>query len=430
MKKKLVIGVIILTAIGVLITINAVRSKNIGAFSSGKAVEVRVVDTEVRDLDSTISVNGTLEEVNKQEVYFDSAVRVVKVLIKKDQLVRKGQKLVELDLSDLYSQLNQLKVNLRIQRINLDKLKSSLNLQNTTRAKSDVEQARIAKEQAEVNYQRLQQLYREGAVSQVELDNAKVQYDNAVIQFNTAQSVLRETEKNNSDLKINNAKDIETQVEQIKLAELKIDELEHRIEKLEKTSTANIDGVVSEINVEEGSITSPAVKAFRILSPDSLRVRLEVKEFDILKVKSGQTAEITGDAFPDKTIKGSVETVGAVAKKKEGVSSGEQAFVDVTVMVDNYEKILKPGLSVNATIITETKKDAVVIPFDTFQEDKDGNKWVFVVENGSARKKDIKTGISSGLDLEVTSGLTGNERLVKDPPSRLKDGMKVIVKDN
>lgn len=426
MKKKLIIAGIIVGLIGLMIVGNIIKSKSTGAFSNGKAVEVRVTNAKIQDINSTVSVNGVFEEVDKKEVYFNSAVKVEKILVKENQEVTKGQKLVNLDLSELNSQLNQSRVNLSIQKIGLKKLTDSSNLQDITKAEAEVKRTKSAVEEAKENCDRMQQLYAQGAVSQVDYKDAKTQYDNAVLQYDTAQASLNEMKKNNSDTLKNNGNDIENQTQQVRLAELKIQELEDKMNQLNEDSISPMNGVVSQLNLEEGSMTNPAAMAIKIINPGSLRVNLEVKEFDILKIKVGQPVNITGDAFPDKTIKGTVESIGSVAIKKQGTNS-DQAFVEVTVLVNDPERILKPGFSVSADIITETKKGAVVMPFDTLQEDKDGNKWVFAIENGIAKQKNIKIGISSGLDMEVTSGLKGKEELVSDPPSRLKDGMKVII---
>lgn len=429
MKKKLIIGGVVLTAIALLVTVNVMKSRSTGTFSKGKAVEVKVVNAKVQDINATVSVNGVVEEADKEELYFDTSVKVNNVFIEKDDKVTKGQRLFEFDLDELYSQLNQAKINLNIQIITLNKIEDSLRLQNTSQAESTLEQAKITMEQAKSNLDRVQQLYNIGAASYTEFENAKTQYDNARLQYTTAQNNLDDIYKNNSDLSSNTSKDIKNQKEQIRLTELKIQDLETKINKLVSQSVSPIDGVISELNVQKGSITSPSTKAVKIINPDHLELKLEVKEVDILKVKEGQMVEITGDAFPDKKINGTVKSIGMVATKKQGVNNSDEAFVLVTVSADNTEKLMRPGLSVNAKIITDTRKNVVVVPFDVFQEDKDGNKWVFTAENGIAKQKSIKTGISSNLDLEVVSGLTGNEVLIKDPPSRLKDGMKIIVQD-
>lgn len=412
MKKKLIIAGSILAVIVLIITINIVKTKSNGTFG-GKAVDVKVVSTKLSDISAIVSVNGIVEESDKEEVYFDTPVKVTNVLVEKDDIVAKGQKLIELDLDDLYSQLNQAKVSLNIQKITLSKIQESFRLQNTN-------QLQYAMEQAKSNFERIEKLYNQGAASLVEYQNAKTQYE-------TALNNLQDLNNNNDNLSVSTARDIENQQQQIELTTLKINDLQTKINKLLSQSISPIDGVVAELNVQKGSMANSSVKAYKIINPDYLQVKLEVKEVDILKVKEGQMVEVTGDAFPDIKLSGVVKTIGTIAIKKQGASNSDEAFVQVIISIDNTQKVLKPGISVNANVITETKKSVVIIPFNTFLEDKDGNKTVFVVNNNIINQKKITTGISSKLDLEVTSGLTGNEKIVEDPQQKLKDGMKINI---
>jgi HlyD family secretion protein len=83
--------------------------------------------------------------------------------------------------------------------------------------------------------------------------------------------------------------------------------------------------------------------AIKIINPDYLQVKLDVKEVDVLKIKQGQEVEVTGDAFPDKKFKGFVKSVGTVAMKKQGISNSDEAFIQVIGFCRNTEKVLKPG---------------------------------------------------------------------------------------
>lgn len=427
MKKKILIGIGVVVLIAVLITVNLVRTKNVAVFGGAKPIEVNMVKARVQDINETINVNGEIQEVDSEDIYFSAPVRVNSVLVEKDQHVRKGQKLVDLDMDDLYSQIEQGKVNLNIQQIGLDRVKDTLKTQNTAQLQSALEQSQTAMNLAKKTLDRNQTLYNQGAVTLSDYENAKTQYDNTKIQYSVAQNNLADVSSNNDLLVNGNQKDVQNQTEQLRLTELKIQDLESKITKLTKESMSPIDGVIVDLNLQRGSTTNPAMLAMHIVNPDKLEIKLEVKEIDILKVKDGQEVEVTGDAFPDKTMKGVVKSVGAVARKKQGVSNSDESFVEVIVTVDNRKNELKPGMTVNAKIITSRKSSAVIISFDSFVEDKDGNKSVFQVENGIAKQKNIAVGISSGLDLEVTGGLKGNEVLIQDAPARLKDGMSVVA---
>lgn len=427
MKKKILIGVGVVALIAILITVNIVRAKGKGVFGGSKPIDIKTIEARILDINETVNVNGEIQEVESEDIYFDSPVRVNKVLVEKDQHVKKGQKLVDIDIDDLYSQLEQANVSLNIQKISLDRLKDTLKTQNTSQLQSALDQAQSAMNQAKKALDRTQNLYNQGAATLFEYENAKTQYENTKTQYSVAQNNLLDVSNNNETLVNGNQKDLENQSEQMRLTQLKIQDLESKIAKLNKESISPIDGVISQLNLQRGSTTTPAMRSMQIVNTDKLEIKLDVKEIDILKVKEGQDVEVTGDAFSGKVIKGVVKSVGAVARKKQSVSNSDESFVEVLVYVDNQDNQLKPGMTVNAKIITSRKSKAVVISFDAFTEDKDGNKSVFVVENGIAKQKNITVGISSGLNLEVTSGLKGSESLVQDPPSRLKDGMSVNV---
>lgn len=427
MKKKIIIGVSVLFLIIILITIGALKSKSAGAFSSGKAISIKSTQAKIQEIKATVPVSGNIEEIGKSDVYIDTSLRVNKVYVEKNDVVKTGQKLVDFDLSDLYSQLNETRINLNIQNINYNKIKDSFKTQNTQQLQSSFGQAELALNNAKQNYERVKKLYNSGVSSLIELENSKSQFDSAQTQYTIAQNNYNDLNKNNEDLANNNNKDIQSQFEQVKLIQLRVQDLERKINRILEQSKSPIDGIITEKNVEHGNIISPAQKIFSIMDTNKLQIKLEVKEVDILKIKEGQEVEVTGDAFPGKTIIGSVKSIGATAIKKMGGSNSDDAVVEVLVSVDNSDNILKPGLSVNAKIITQVKQNAVVISFDSFQEDKDGNKWVFVIENNIAKQKSITVGISSDMNIEVLSGLDGTEKLVQDPPSRLKDGMKVTI---
>lgn len=430
LKKKIIIGIVIILVVCGFISINILRSKSAGVFSNGKAVEIKTVNARIGDIDSYVSVNGVAQEVDKEEMYLDMSVRVKNVYVEKDQKVVKGQKMFDIDLDDLHSQLAQTKIQLNIQKLQLEKIIGSNKLQNKSQLEASLQNAKTNYENVQESYNKFQKLFDSGAVSKTELDNLESQYNSAKTQYDIAKSNVEDINDNNNDKTSSNEKDIKNQEEQIKLTNISVNDLEKKISKLEKQIYAPIDGIITELNVQKGSLTNPSMYTMKIIDPSTIRVKLELKEVDILKIIKGQRVEITSDSFPNKKIDGEVSSIGAVALKGQGISNGDEAFFEVLVDAKNKDGVLKPGLSVNAKIITVSVKDAVIVPFDTIQEDKDEKKWVFVVDGNTAKMKTIEVGINSELDLEIKTGLLGNEVLVQDPPSRLKDGMKIAVDIN
>jgi RND family efflux transporter MFP subunit len=180
------------------------------------------------------------------------------------------------------------------------------------------------------------------------------------------------------------------------------------------TIVAPMDGVVLRRDGEIGEIAEAGQILFRVGVPKPLQVVAEVNEEDIPRVVVGQTALFRTDAFPDGRLEGKVSEItpmGDVAAKTFRV---KMALPDDTP--------LKPGMSVEANIVTREKPNALLIPADALQ----GNA-VFVVDGTRVRKRDVKVGIRGTRTVEVLSDLADGERVASPAATELKDGSRVRI---
>ena len=180
------------------------------------------------------------------------------------------------------------------------------------------------------------------------------------------------------------------------------------------TIFAPMDGVVLRRDGEVGEIAEAGQILFRVGVPKPLQVVAEVNEEDIPRVHVGQTVLFRTDAFPDRQLAGTVREItpmGDVAAKTFRI---KVALPDDTP--------LKPGMSVEANIVTREKPNALLVPADAVQ----GNA-VFVVQDGRARKRKVEIGIRGTRQVEVLSGLSEGERAASPAPTDLADGDRVRV---
>ena len=180
------------------------------------------------------------------------------------------------------------------------------------------------------------------------------------------------------------------------------------------TIVAPMDGVVLRRDGEVGEIAEVNQILYRVGVPKPLQVVAEVNEEDIPRVQVGQTALFRTDAFPDRRLEGKVSEItpmGDIAAKTFRVKI---ALPDDTP--------LKPGMSVEANIVTREKPNALLIPADAVQ----GNA-VFVLDGAHVRKREVKIGIRGTREVEVLSGLADGERVASPAATDLKDGVRVRV---
>jgi macrolide-specific efflux system membrane fusion protein len=111
--------------------------------------------------------------------------------------------------------------------------------------------------------------------------------------------------------------------------------------------------------------------------------------------------------------------------KKNVTSNGQETVIEAIISIDKSDVELKSGINVNCEIFTENKKGVLVADFDMMKEDKDGNKFVFVVDKDNImRKKQIKLGVNTDMKAEVISGLNEGDMVVIKPLPSHKDGAK------
>lgn len=96
----------------------------------------------------------------------------------------------------------------------------------------------------------------------------------------------------------------------------------------------------------------------------------------------------------------------------------------VTIGVIGNAELLRPGYNVDLNITTARRKAALVVPYEAIVED--GNESaVFVVKDGVARKRQVRTGISDEMRVEILDGVSSGDRVILNPPEKLEDGSLV-----
>lgn len=178
-----------------------------------------------------------------------------------------------------------------------------------------------------------------------------------------------------------------------------------------------LSGLIPEQQLAPGTRLQAGQAAFRIVDLHEMRVSAEVEEADIIKVRKGQRAEVVLDAYPDRVFRGKVIQVGA--KGKSG-SSGTTVF-PVTILLDRSEVPLKIGFNATVDIEASSRSDVVTVPLSAVM--RSGREtFVYVVEKGVARRREVVTGLEAEDMVEVVEGLEAGERIVAEGASRVRDG--------
>ncbi|MBT2719646.1 efflux RND transporter periplasmic adaptor subunit [Bacillus sp. ISL-46] len=176
--------------------------------------------------------------------------------------------------------------------------------------------------------------------------------------------------------------------------------------------TAPADGKITTISVTDGERVTNGQVIAHLTDYENLQTVVQVDELDITKIKKKQTVSITVSAYPDTTFTGKVTDIAA-----EGTSANGTSTFDVTIHIDQ-PKNLKVGMSTEASILTESKENALYVPVDGVYS-SNNEKYVVVTStstdassaSSTSQQKTVKTGISTDDYVELTEGVTAGETI-------------------
>jgi HlyD family secretion protein len=199
---------------------------------------------------------------------------------------------------------------------------------------------------------------------------------------------------------------------------------------------APFDGVVQQLGsaptsgatttpLAPGDAVTPGMVLFTIASAGPMIVKAQVDEQDIINVKVGQRAHITGEDFPGRKLSGTVTNIAAVVLQVNAAGNSAKN-VETTISLDRAYPFLRAGMSCDVDIITGKAENALVVPLSAIVDDK-AKHYVYVIKLGKAVKVEVKKGLASDTDAVITSGLHSGDVVATTNAKDLKDGETVIA---
>jgi RND family efflux transporter MFP subunit len=186
----------------------------------------------------------------------------------------------------------------------------------------------------------------------------------------------------------------------------------------ESTIISPIDGIVTTKYIDEGNLIKVGDRIVTIADMKTVKVVVAIAEKYGGDVAVGMPVRIKVDAFADRVFDANVYSVYP--------SLDEQTHtIQVEIRLDNSEMLLKPGMFARVTLVTEAKKDVIVISRDVVLGGKIDEPYVYTVEDETAHKRVVSVGIIQADRCEITEGLKAGETLVVNGMHLLTDGSSV-----
>lgn len=188
----------------------------------------------------------------------------------------------------------------------------------------------------------------------------------------------------------------------------------------ESTIISPIDGIVTAKHIDQGNLINVGERIVTVADMETIKVIVAVAEKYAEGITVGTPARIKVDAFGDRVFNAEVYSVYPALDEQTHT-------IQVEIRVNNDESLLKPGMFTRVILVIQRKDDVVVIPRDVVLGVRIDEPYVYVVEDGAARKRPIKLGIKQADVYEITAGLRSQETLVVNGMNYLIDGIKVEV---
>ena len=412
----------ILIGIGAVALIGGIVAASILSRPKAKGEEVYMAKAAVKDISSFVQATGRIEARTKVNVQSSVIGEIRELPVKEGSEVRKGDLLVQIDPERYKQEVERLESGVRSQAI-------------------VIEQAEVALKNAERQYKRNQALFgSSGLVSQQTLEQSELDFQTRSI-------------------------DLKNMKEQVAQAEASLAKARDDLSKT--TIRSPINGTVTQLNAEKGEITltgtmnNPGTVIMIVSDMGEILATVDVDETRVTQLAIGQKARIVVDAVGEAhPYTGRIDEIRGSALQRTGQQS---KVFEVKIALDTVDAKLRPGMTAKARIETERADHAVSIPIQAvmIRPEKDvaaaakgdaktdvkadpktdtkapaaatpvtnagsaktdeTKECVFVVENGKARLRAVKSGIGDETTVAILTGIKDGETVVIGPYRALRD---------
>ena len=397
MLKKHLIALVTVACLTVLTSCTTHETK---AASEQPGVPVQVRAPAVVERAESVSASGSVEGSETADVAFLVTGRVSKVLVEEGQHVTKGQLLAEIEPTDYTNTFNAATA----------QKEAALAVQQRADAgfrKQEVEQARIDFERAEDEYKRMKILVEKKSLPPNDFTKFEAAYKAAKERYDMAREGTRK-------------EDILAATAQARAATAQATE-EHK--RLSDTQLlAPISGNVAMRKVDPGQTVAAGMPVFTIVDLNPVKVRVGVPEADIDKVKRGATGEVSAPSLPGQCFTGKVTIIGVAAEPASRTYA-------VKLLVPNPGPVLLAGMVAEARIFGPAKIRSLTLPGEAIVPDPQGAPTVFVYSSDRKRvyARRVEVGGPVGKEIEIRSGLRGDEQVVVAGQGKLREGSLVEI---
>ncbi|HTX57196.1 MAG TPA: efflux RND transporter periplasmic adaptor subunit [Candidatus Acidoferrales bacterium] len=373
-------------------------------------LNVDVAPAVRRDIATYISLDGQVAPLEQSVLAFQQNGTITSIAVNVGDRVRAGQPLAQIDSSVLRAEYAQAQAQAKQQSATAEGSQVGLPVQIETN-EATLQTSQAALRNAKLVYDQDVALYKDGYVSEAQLEAAHAAYVQAEQTYQTAYIGLR-----NNDVSEQNTK---AAIAAAQAAQANAHTLGTQV--AQTTLYAPYDGVITQRLLDPGAYASPSSPVLAISRVAQLWININVPDTDLPYVRPGSAVSFTSSSLPGRTFHARIDTVNAVP------TSGTLSYL-ARVQMTNLDDFLRGGMLVTATLLRQAHANAIVVPRSAIAQTENGYAVYVVGADNKAQEVPVQLGIQTDTLSEVISSkVQPGTKVITTRPDALRDGSTVAI---
>lgn len=358
------------------------------------------------ELIQTVVASGRVESPARVEIASEMTGTVISVPVAEGQTVRAGQTLIILESSDERAAVDQARAAVDQAAARMRQIKEL----NQPVSEQTMLQAQATLEIATKQYERNLELFKNGFVSQAQLDDSLRNLNIAKSQAEAAQLQASAVLNKGSDYALAESA----------LNQARANEKVARAKLRNTVIKAVSGGILISRSVEQGNVAM-AGKTLMVMSPGGkTQLVVQIDEKNLRFLKLGQQALVIADAYPGERFKAVVSYINPAVDATRG-------SVEVKLDVRSPPDFLRQDMTVSVDIEVARRAEALTLSISAIRDGAGVEPWVMVVDNGRTQRRKIKLGVRGNSRVEILDGLREGDQVLPATGIAVKEGKRVRV---
>ena len=385
--------------------------KKSGKRSFQTEIAVQISPVIRKHLTYSLNATGDITPMMQVDLFPKVSGYLERIDVNLGDSVRQGQVIAQIDRSDFLQKVKEIDAKVAQAKANLSELEAGSRPEELRQAEEAVRQAQSRFNNAKLQQERIEALFKRQVISKKEADLAEMDYTVAEAQLAASQQNLK--------LVREGARQEVKEASRGKLKEMEALLAQEQIRLQNTLIVAPFQGEIIRKCVDAGALVSSSTPIVTLVHTMTLKIVANVLERDIPLLKPGMKAKIQAEAYPGKVFEGKV------ARVNTGLELSTRTL-QAEIEIPNSSRLLKPGMFARIEVVMLEKPEVLAIPSNAVMVEQ-GERFVYVVQGNKAARTPILTGIEQDRFVEVKEGLKEGDQVVTRGQEAIRENTTLRV---